>query len=311
MTASVAQFNTSQNNYKFKLLALGSQPNSLAVGDFDGNGNLDLLIGESSSGGGGYWLVKNTSKTVLTQVPVNNAVADGQYTVNFLNLQLASVSGMVYQNPSGQPRLGAGSKGVPGVTVFIDLKGDGKLDPGDPSTKTNAQGLFSFPGLKPGTTGRVRVLLPDPHTKSTGPADGYPISLNRGASAPPNFLYFGVAPILLQPVPNATVRAGQTLTTQLKLGGTAAAQINRPGNLAPLGPVPAGMTLNAHTGVLPGNPSTKPIPASTPSRFSCGIPRSPHTPIRKVHHQCLDHSAAAPGRERAAVRSATDSHASP
>lgn len=281
----VAQFNTSQNNYKFDLLALGSQPNGLTVGDFNGNGNLDLLIGESSYGGGGYWLMNNTSKTVLTQVPVNNTVANGQYTVNFLNLQLASVSGMVYQNPSGKPQLGAGSKGVPGVTVFIDLKGDGKLDPGDPSTKTNAQGLFSFPGLKPGTTGRVRLLLPDPRTKSTGPADGYPISLNRGASAPPNFLYFGVAPILLQPVPNATVRAGQTVTTQLKLtGGTAAAQMNRPGNLVfSLGAgAPAGMALNAHTGVLTWKPSSKLHPGKyTVTVFVRDTEEPAHTDSRK------------------------------
>ena len=44
--------------------------------------------------------------------------------------------------------------------VFADLKGDGQLDPGDPSAVTNAQGQFTLAGLAAGSVTIRMVLLP-------------------------------------------------------------------------------------------------------------------------------------------------------
>ncbi len=41
--------------------------------------------------------------------------------------------------------------GVASVTVFVDLKGDGRDDPGDPSAVTEANGTYTIPGVPVGT----------------------------------------------------------------------------------------------------------------------------------------------------------------
>jgi RHS repeat-associated protein len=41
--------------------------------------------------------------------------------------------------------------GLPGWTIYLDLKGSGRRDPGDPFTVTDANGNYSFTNLAPGT----------------------------------------------------------------------------------------------------------------------------------------------------------------
>jgi streptogramin lyase len=72
----------------------------------------------------------------------------------------AAVAGFVYLDATG-----SGPPSPPGVvnplgkaTVFLDLKGDGRLDPGDPTANTDALGYYAFTGLPPGTY-TVRLAL--------------------------------------------------------------------------------------------------------------------------------------------------------
>jgi hypothetical protein len=52
-----------------------------------------------------------------------------------------------------------GESGLAGVTVYLDLNDDGRLDPGDPSTETDQNGFYSFTDLSAGTY-IVREVLP-------------------------------------------------------------------------------------------------------------------------------------------------------
>lgn len=57
-----------------------------------------------------------------------------------------------------------------GVEVFLDLNGNGVLDPGEPSTVTNKAGTFTFRKLRRGTYDVV--VIPPAGDGSTNPADG-------------------------------------------------------------------------------------------------------------------------------------------
>jgi streptogramin lyase len=66
----------------------------------------------------------------------------------------ASIQSLVQSDSIGNGNLSAP---LPGMTVYLDLKGDGKLDPGDPTAVATSNGYYTFTGLDPGTY-TVRVL---------------------------------------------------------------------------------------------------------------------------------------------------------
>jgi streptogramin lyase len=76
----------------------------------------------------------------------------------------SAIAGYVALDPNGSGNF-AGS--LDNVTVFLDLKGDGQLDPGDPIAKTDSGGYYTFTGLAPGTY-TVRVV-PYPGNFATSP----------------------------------------------------------------------------------------------------------------------------------------------
>jgi streptogramin lyase len=81
----------------------------------------------------------------------------------------AAVAGYVYQDAtgSGPPSPSNVAGPLDNVTVFLDLRGDGQLDPGDPVVNTDALGYYAFTGLTPGTY-TVR-LVPYPGNIATYP----------------------------------------------------------------------------------------------------------------------------------------------
>jgi uncharacterized repeat protein (TIGR01451 family) len=61
-----------------------------------------------------------------------------------------------------------GEPGIGGVTIFLDLNGDGTLNPGEPSTVTGADGTFQFLNAPAGTF-TVREIVPPNSAPTTEP----------------------------------------------------------------------------------------------------------------------------------------------
>jgi len=91
---------------------------------------------------------------------------------------LAEIHGSSFEDLDGDgvwDKDGPGAEPArPGVTVFLDLDQDGRLEAGEPSTVTAADGSYSFTGLAPGDYTVAELLDP-------GWVQTYP--------APPNVLY--------------------------------------------------------------------------------------------------------------------------
>ncbi len=64
---------------------------------------------------------------------------------------VGQISGKIFDDFNGTGTPDRLKPGLPGVTVFIDLNNNGRLDPGEPQTTTNDAGEYVFAGLPPGT----------------------------------------------------------------------------------------------------------------------------------------------------------------
>jgi streptogramin lyase len=117
----------------------------------------------------------------------------------------AAIQSVVYSDPSGQGTFTGGP--LAGATVYIDLKGDGTLDPGDPSAVTNPNGYYTFLGLAPGTY-TLRVVT-YPGQTVTGPGGSSRIVTLTGGSlgGPATFGILAPSPTLplaMNPAPFGT-----------------------------------------------------------------------------------------------------------
>jgi hypothetical protein len=83
----------------------------------------------------------------------------------------ASISGTVFNDVNGDGIDDNGETGLSGWTIYDDANNNGKLDPGELSTKTNASGLYTFTGLTAGNY-KIRAIIPT-GWKQTTPAKGY------------------------------------------------------------------------------------------------------------------------------------------
>jgi RHS repeat-associated protein len=102
---------------------------------------------------------------------------------------------------------------LPGFTIYLDLNHDGKLDPGDPSTLTDALGHYSFSNLAPGTYTVAEVGQAG--FKETEPANGAYTAVVQSGQVTSN-LDFGNEPVSTNPRPPAiTSTAPATAATGL------------------------------------------------------------------------------------------------
>jgi protocatechuate 3,4-dioxygenase beta subunit len=82
--------------------------------------------------------------------------------INFGNFSIAPtnrISGQAFNDLNFSGLEDTGEPGLPGLTVFLDSNRNGVLDPGEPSTLTDASGNYSFANLAAGTYA-VRELVP-------------------------------------------------------------------------------------------------------------------------------------------------------
>ncbi|WP_422923251.1 SdrD B-like domain-containing protein [Singulisphaera sp. PoT] len=215
----LAGFDTGDGHFFFTLTAQGSLPNDMAIGDLNGNGQLDLILGEATYGGGGSWYLINTSHSVVA-APTVVAAYDNTYTIDFDNLKETQLYGRVYSDTNNDDLLNAQEEGLAGVIVYADLNNNGSLDPYEPYTTTNAEGYYSFRGLLPGTTGHLRALIPSPESL-VRPEGGVAFTIGSVDSTTMGEVDIAVTPRLILPVADAAVVPGQTLEIGLGLASRA------------------------------------------------------------------------------------------
>jgi hypothetical protein len=94
---------------------------------------------------------------------------------------LGAISGVVIHDSDLNGMQDTGEPGLAGQVVFLDLNNDGVLDPGDPSTTTDANGNYTFSGLTPGTY-TVRQVLPGGVLLSTPASGSYQLTVVAGSN---------------------------------------------------------------------------------------------------------------------------------
>jgi uncharacterized repeat protein (TIGR01451 family) len=70
--------------------------------------------------------------------------------------RVGDISGLIFLDRNGNGVREAGETGIAGMTVFIDMHGDGRFHPDDPYTVTNEQGEYVFRNLPLNRTYQVR-----------------------------------------------------------------------------------------------------------------------------------------------------------
>jgi len=89
------------------------------------------------------------------------------------------ISGNVFDDFNANGVRDSGDVGLGGWQVYADLNGNGRLDPGEPSTFTDAQGNYRFTNLAPGPY--IIRALPKTGWRQTTPANNYGQHLTLGA----------------------------------------------------------------------------------------------------------------------------------
>ena len=108
-----------------------------------------MAYDESPGGGALYRLeLDGSCTTVLTGLTISNGIG---WSPDASTMYLDD-SGTGLWTPTDRP--------LAGVTVYIDLNGNGQLDPRDPRTTTNANGAYHFDGLAPGSYLVAQVVAP-------------------------------------------------------------------------------------------------------------------------------------------------------
>jgi RHS repeat-associated protein len=140
----IAVVNQANSGVAVQSLQLSSNQ---AIFSFDGDGfALGTPTGYETAGTSYSGISSGESGTVNFDDGAGNGLQPGFETYfaledapTVVNAMLQQVSTPVTQEP-----------GLPGWTVYLDLNHDGKLDPGDPFTQTDAQGNYTFSNLVPG-----------------------------------------------------------------------------------------------------------------------------------------------------------------
>ena len=91
------------------------------------------------------------------------------------------ISGVVFRDFNLDGQQDGSEPALAGITVFLDTNNNGVLDAGEPTSVTNASGVYSFSGLAAGTY-TVREVLLGGSILSTPASGSYSLTIANGSS---------------------------------------------------------------------------------------------------------------------------------
>jgi cyclophilin family peptidyl-prolyl cis-trans isomerase len=116
---------------------------------------------------GTYKVYEEVPSSVSLTMPSQTVTVAANETASGVNFaEPPSITGEVFTDTSGSGVLSSGETGVAGQTVFLNNDGTGAPDSSNPSTVTDANGMYSFSGLAAGTY-KVAVQAPSGTTITT------------------------------------------------------------------------------------------------------------------------------------------------
>jgi hypothetical protein len=136
-----------------------------------------LAPGTYTVGVSGTEALRDPTRTVTVVTGQTTTGADIGITPN-----PGAISGTLTNSQNG--------KALSNATVYLDLRGDGRLDPGDPTTQTDANGNYTFPGLVPGayTVGVAGVAAGADPTRSVTVITAQTTVANLSVKAAPDLV---------------------------------------------------------------------------------------------------------------------------
>ena len=158
--------------------------------------------------------------------------------------------GRVFTDINLNGRSSSNDPGLANARVYLDLANTGLFDPSvDPSTLTNAEGWYSFSGLVIGQSYTIRVVPP------LGMAEPAPQHVTLKAHSSMTIVQRDLGLSVLWTNPQSTFRIDPLGTATINVAAIASLQAYGVEPVYKLvGQIPAGMTINAKSGVITWTP---------------------------------------------------------
>jgi photosystem II stability/assembly factor-like uncharacterized protein len=129
----------------------------------------------------------------------------------------SKISGIVFEDPDGDGVYGAADKGMAGVSVFLDVNGNGKRDSFEYHTTTGKDGRFVFDKVPPGRYTVCQAPLLG-YTQTTAPFK--PVTVN-GSDIENR--YFGNKPFIIKQFPPGPLHVADQVLLPGRVAGEALA----------------------------------------------------------------------------------------
>ncbi|MHC4880502.1 MAG: FG-GAP-like repeat-containing protein, partial [Planctomycetota bacterium] len=129
----------------------------LASGDFDGDGSADLAVTNDVSGQNNVRALMSRVGTRAASVPAGNTISG----FDFGNIAQATIQGRKFHDLDEDGVFDMGEPPLEGFTIFVDLDGNGQLDPHEPSTVTDVNGMYTLTGIEAAQNVTISEVVPE------------------------------------------------------------------------------------------------------------------------------------------------------